>query len=207
MEGPIRSIHKKILRQPNFPGTRAPRSPRCQGNWLGSGRTESGLSKGGNRRWGIWECGTGRVGGRMEDRRGGRRVRQKENTVVHWGCASIRVQLQGGGGGLGGEDKKEGIIRFRSYVIRKIRNFSLESALRGMDHVNMDLGRFQETNLTDGVYMWGLSGYCVISTDTLVWHRGGMLVLYQDFTHFMIESHHQQDPNVVSFQLELGGKQ
>ena len=37
--------------------------------------------------------------------------------------------------------------------------------LRGMSQANMDLGIFQETNVTDIIYTRGFSGYSVIATD------------------------------------------
>ena len=46
-------------------------------------------------------------------------------------------------------------IRFGTYNIRNGRNRGLESALRGMSQANMDLGIFQETKVTDGIYTRG----------------------------------------------------
>ena len=37
--------------------------------------------------------------------------------------------------------------------------------LRGMSQANMDLGIFQETKFTDGIYTRGLAGYSVAMTD------------------------------------------
>ena len=44
------------------------------------------------------------------------------------------------------------LSRFGTYNIRNGRNRGLESALRGMSQDNMDLGIFQETKVTDGIY-------------------------------------------------------
>ena len=49
-------------------------------------------------------------------------------------------------------------IRFGTYNIRNGHNRVLAFALRGMSHANMDLGIFQETKVTDGIYTRGLSG-------------------------------------------------
>ena len=46
-------------------------------------------------------------------------------------------------------------IRFGTYKICNGRNVGLESELRGMYQVNMDLGIFQETKVTDGIYNRG----------------------------------------------------
>ena len=59
-------------------------------------------------------------------------------------------------------------IRFGTYNIRKGRNGGLESELGGMSQTNMDLGIFQETKVTDGVYNHGLDGYSVVARDALV---------------------------------------
>ena len=43
-------------------------------------------------------------------------------------------------------------IKFGTYNIRNGRNGGLESALWGMAQAKIDLGVFQETKCTDGVY-------------------------------------------------------
>ena len=49
-------------------------------------------------------------------------------------------------------------IRFGTYNIRNGRDRGLDSALRGMSQANMELGIFQETKITDGVYNPGSAG-------------------------------------------------
>ena len=44
------------------------------------------------------------------------------------------------------------LIRFVSYNIHDVRNGGLELVLSGMAQANLDLGVFQETKLTYGVY-------------------------------------------------------
>ena len=56
-------------------------------------------------------------------------------------------------------------IRFGPYNIRNGRNGGLDLALRGMSQANMDLGIFQETKLTDGIYTRWSAGYIVVATD------------------------------------------
>ena len=46
-------------------------------------------------------------------------------------------------------------IRFGTYKICNVRNRGLELALREISQANMDLGIFQETKLTNGVYTCG----------------------------------------------------
>jgi hypothetical protein len=48
--------------------------------------------------------------------------------------------------------EKATTIRLVSYNIRNARAGRLEVALRAMAQANVDLGVFQETKLTDGIY-------------------------------------------------------
>ena len=50
-------------------------------------------------------------------------------------------------------------IKFGTYNIRNGRNRGLEAALRGMAQANIDMGVFQETKCTDGVYTCASAGY------------------------------------------------
>ena len=76
------------------------------------------------------------------------------------------------------------------YTIRNGRNGGLESALRGMSQANMDLGVFQETNLTKRIYMRESSGYKVVATEATSAHIGGVSVFYRAAEHFFVESLH-----------------
>ena len=68
----------------------------------------------------------------------------------------------------------------------------------------MDLGIFQETKLTDGIYTRGLAGYSVVVTDAPSRHRGGVAIFLQPAPHFAVESVQQFGPNVIGFQLATG---
>ena len=75
---------------------------------------------------------------------------------------------------------REGVpIRFGTYNIRNRRNGGLESALRGMDQANMDLGIFQGGKCTDKIYTRESAGYSVVATDAPSQHRGGVAVFYR----------------------------
>ena len=74
-------------------------------------------------------------------------------------------------------------------------------ALRGMYQANMDLGIFQETKLTGGVYTRGSDGYSVIATDAPIQHRGGVAVFYRPSPIYAVETIQQFGPSVVGFQL------
>ena len=97
--------------------------------------------------------------------------------------------------------------RFGIYNIRKGRNGrngrngGLESALRGMSQDNMDLGIFQETKLTYGIYTRSSAGYSVVATDASSRHRGGVTVFHRPAPHFAVEAVQQFGPNVIGFQL------
>ena len=73
-------------------------------------------------------------------------------------------------------------IKFGTYNIRNGRNRGLESALRGMSQANIDLGVFQETKCTDGVYTRALAGYRVVATDTPSRHRGPNVISFEVVT-------------------------
>ena len=65
-------------------------------------------------------------------------------------------------------------------------NGGLELALRGMYQANMDLGIFQETKLTGGVYTCGSAGYSVIAMDAPIQHRGGVAVFYRPSPRYAV---------------------
>ena len=72
---------------------------------------------------------------------------------------------------------REGVpIIFGTYNIRNGRSGGLESELRGMAQDNMDLGIFQVTKCTDGIYTRASAGYSVVATDAPIRHCGGVEV-------------------------------
>ena len=91
-------------------------------------------------------------------------------------------------------------IWFGTYNICNGRNGGLESALRGMSQANMDLGIFQETNVTGRLYTNVSTGYSVIATDVPIQHRGGVAV----FNCLVVGAVQQFRLNVVRFQMETG---
>ena len=78
-----------------------------------------------------------------------------------------------------GSTKEEVLIKFGTYNIRNERNGGLESALRGMAQANIDLGVFQETKCTNGIYTRKSAGYSVVATDAPSRHRGGVGLFYR----------------------------
>ena len=83
-----------------------------------------------------------------------------------------KLLLVGSGREYWGFYSGEGPIRFESYNIRNSYNGRLFSALRGLSQANLDLGVFQETNLTGGVYTRGSSDYNVVARDVPIRHHG-----------------------------------
>ena len=75
-------------------------------------------------------------------------------------------------------------IRFGTYNIRNGRNIGLESTLRGMVQENVDVGVFQDTKLTEGIYTWKFSGYKVVATLAPSQHQGGIALFYQESPAF-----------------------
>ena len=95
-------------------------------------------------------------------------------------------------------------IKFGTYNIRNGRNGGLESALRGMDQANLDMGIIQETKITDGVYTRASAGYRVVATGAPSGHRGGIAMFYREGAGFAVEEVRQYGPNVLSFEVVSG---
>ena len=91
-----------------------------------------------------------------------------------------------------------------TYNIQSGRNGRLESALRAMDQMNVDLGLFTEAKLTDGIYTRYASAYNVIATEATSPHQGGVALFYRNSEHWHIESVRKYGPNVISFELVTG---
>ena len=168
-------------------------STSCQGEQRGvgkggeRGREQSGERKGatdGN----VNGQGTakGEAGGSEEDN-----GYQKRKGVRWWGTRRSTRSPMG-----------EGVpIIFGTYNMRNGRKRGLESAIWGMAQANMDMGIFQDTKCTDGIYTRESDGYSVAATDAPSQHRGGVVVFYRPLPHFAVEAVQQFGPNVVGFQL------
>ena len=77
-------------------------------------------------------------------------------------------------------------------------------ALRGVSQSNMELGIFQETMVTNGIYTRGSAGYSVVARDAPIRHHGGVAVFYRPAPHFTVEAVQLFGPNVVGFQMAMG---
>ena len=74
-----------------------------------------------------------------------------------------------------------------------------------MSQANMDLGIFQETKVTDGIYTSRLTGYSVVATDAPSQHHGRVAVFHWPAPHFAVEAVQQLGTNVIGFQMATGG--
>ena len=75
-----------------------------------------------------------------------------------------------------------------------------------MLQANFDLGIFQETKVTEVIYMRKSSGYRVAALEDTITHSGGVAVFYCEAEHFSLEALQLYDANVVRFQLASGGQ-
>ena len=71
----------------------------------------------------------------------------------------------------------------------------------------MDMGIFQETKCTDGIYTRESAGYRVVATDALSRHRGGVALLYRPSPLSAVEAVREYGPNVMSFEVATGARQ
>ncbi len=67
-----------------------------------------------------------------------------------------------------------GSIAIAIYNIHNGQNGGLESALRGMDGMDINLGILLETKVMDGIYAWHLSGYSVVASNAHSANQGGI---------------------------------
>ena len=96
---------------------------------------------------------------------------------------------------------------FGTHNICNGHNEGLELALRGISQANMDLGIFQETKVTDGIYTCGLAGYIAVATDTPSQYRGRVTVFHRLAPHFAVEAVQKFGPNVIGFHMVTGARQ
>ena len=105
------------------------------------------------------------------------------------------------GGGQGVRQEAVCPIRFGAYNIRNGQNRGLESDLKGILQANVDLGVFQETYVTKGIYTQEYSGYRVVASEAPIIHRGSGAVFYCAEEHFSVEALQIYGANAVIFQL------
>ena len=73
-----------------------------------------------------------------------------------------------------------------------------------MAQANIDLGVFQETQCTDGIYTRKSAGYRVVATDAPSRHCGGVALFYRPSSLFAVEEVREYGLNVISFEVATG---
>ena len=84
------------------------------------------------------------------------------------------------------------------------RNTRLETALRALSKVGVDICFLTETKLTDGIYTRFSSGYRVLATNAVSHHQGGIALVYRESPYFQVESSQRHGPNVMSAVIVSG---
>jgi hypothetical protein len=69
-------------------------------------------------------------------------------------------------------------IAVATYNNHSGRNGGLESALRVMEGMGVDLGILLETKVTNGIYTQTLSGYSVATSNAPSAHQGGIALFW-----------------------------
>ena len=84
------------------------------------------------------------------------------------------------------------------------RNTHLETTLRALSKVGVDICFLTETKLTDGIYTRFSSGYRVLATNAVSHHQGGIALVYRESPYFQVESSQRHGPNVMSAVIVSG---
>jgi exonuclease III len=96
------------------------------------------------------------------------------------------------------------VIRIATYNIRSARGGNLESVLRALNQMNVDLGLLCETKLSDERFTKFSSGYRVFASKAPSSHQGGVALIYRHSPFWQVESERIHGPNVISFELVSG---
>ena len=75
-----------------------------------------------------------------------------------------------------------------------------------MVQANVDVGLFQDTKLTEGIYTRKLSMYKVVATPAPIQHQGGVAIFYQDSPVFAVEAICQFGANDIACHMSTGEK-
>jgi hypothetical protein len=99
-----------------------------------------------------------------------------------------------------------GSIAIASYNIPNGRNGGLESACQAMAAMDVDIGIFQETKVTGGIYTRMSSGYSVVASNAASVHHGGIALFWQPNKSYEVEDWRVRGPNVLLFVIVTGGE-
>ena len=73
-----------------------------------------------------------------------------------------------------------------------------------MGQANVDVGVFQNTKLTQGIYTRKSSGYKVVATLAPIRHQGKIALLYRESPNFTVEAIQQFSAIFITCQLAMG---
>ena len=73
-----------------------------------------------------------------------------------------------------------------TWNIQSGRNTCLETALRALSIVGVDLCFLTETKVTNGIYTRLSSDYHVLATDAMSHHQGGIALVYRDSPYWQV---------------------
>jgi hypothetical protein len=105
------------------------------------------------------------------------------------------------------EDGEAVTIIIGTFNIRNGRAGNLESALRLMGKMYVDIVLFTETKLTGGRHTKESFGYKVVATEAISKYQGGVALFYHQSALWQVESIKQFGSNLISFQLVTGCQQ
>ena len=97
-----------------------------------------------------------------------------------------------------------GSIAVAQWNIRNGCNGGLESALRAIEAMDIDLGILTETKVIDGIYTQNLSGYSDVAFDAPSTHQGGIAVFWRANKMYKVKDWRICGPNVLSFAIVTG---
>ena len=74
-----------------------------------------------------------------------------------------------------------------------------------MAAMDVDIGIFQETKVTSGIYTRMSSGYSVVASNAASVHQGGIALFWRPKKSYEVEDWSVRGPNVLSFVIVTGG--
>lgn len=104
-----------------------------------------------------------------EEKEGSQR---SDSTNTTQGEESTRESTQAGRNQTNDGRNEHNDMKICTFNVRLARNFRLESVLRELKQMNMDLAVLRETNLTNNIYTRSSQGYQVSATNANSAHKG-----------------------------------
>ena len=95
-------------------------------------------------------------------------------------------------------------ISIATWNIQSGRNARLESALRALNKMDVDLAILTEAKLTNGIHTKYSSVYNVVASNAVSHRQGGVALVFKDSPHWQVESTRCFGPNVISAEIVTG---